>query len=57
MPVPQYNLLFVEQARKPVFMNGQDAHPTIQFTLCGTGQKACFYGRARCPSHNTIYSL
>ncbi|MDQ2099602.1 MAG: hypothetical protein QQW96_18390 [Tychonema bourrellyi B0820] len=39
---PIYSLLlFVEQASclclKKQLMGGQDAHPTIQFTLCGTG--------------------
>ena len=47
MPVPQLNLLFVEQAGQPVAinyeLNGQDARPTIKLTLCGTGRTACCY--------------
>ncbi|MEG4851015.1 hypothetical protein QUB10_08885 [Microcoleus sp. B5-D4] len=36
MPVPQENLVFVEQA-SCVIKNRQDACSTRKFSLCGTG--------------------
>ncbi|MCC3564181.1 MULTISPECIES: hypothetical protein [unclassified Microcoleus] len=36
-PTPQENLLFVEQASCLLVRAGSPAHPTREFTLCGTG--------------------
>ncbi|MEG4852674.1 hypothetical protein QUB10_17520 [Microcoleus sp. B5-D4] len=48
MPVPQENLLFVEQASCLFLKMVQDACSTRKFTLCGTGILPVLENGARC---------